>query len=162
MELNQITVYGNLVNNPDGRRTNSGQAVATFRIAINRKSKGQDFAVFIDVTAWNKTAEFCRDYLRKGSPVVVVGRLDMDTWDDNQTGAKRSKLYITASSVQSVIQAHDKPQAVPSAAAPFPGGNKPAPPPFPGTTPAPETKEPAANSPADLGYEADAVDDIPF
>lgn len=173
MELNQITVYGNLANDPDGRRTNSGQSVCTFRIAINRKSREGEKAVFIDVTAWNKTADFCRDYLKRGAPVVVIGRLDMDSWDDNKTGAKRSKHFITANSVQSVRQERQEPTGssfnppggMKAPAPSFPKPDNAAPPPFPGAnndpTESPQPELPSAPE-TDQGYDGESVDDVPF
>ena len=166
IELNQVTIFGNLCREPDGRRTNSGQSVCTLRIAVNRKTRGDapDSTVFVDVTTWNKTADFCRDYLRTGSGVVVIGRLDVDEWQDRD-GNKRSKLKITADRVQAVDLAKrgetdtGRTQNVPPSSPPaFPSPNKPSPSP----PPFPSKEEPAANSPADLGYNDEPVDEIPF
>ncbi len=104
-DLNKVFLMGNLTFDPELRRTPSGTAVTELRMAINRAWTGRDGerredAVFIDVTVWDRSAENCCQYLRKGSLVHVEGSLRMDTWDDKTTGEKRSKIKVNADRVQ--------------------------------------------------------------
>jgi len=105
--INKVLLIGNLTRDPEARRTNSGTSVAKLGLAINRKFKNaageyQEEVTFADVDVWGRSADFCRDYLRKGAPVYVEGRLKLDQWEDRETGQKRSKLGIVAESVQSL------------------------------------------------------------
>ena len=94
---------GNLTRDPELRYTPGGQAVCDIGIAINRKytANGQDKeeVCFVDIVVWAKQAESCSKYLRKGSSVLVEGRLQYDTWEDKD-GKKRSRLRVTAERVQ--------------------------------------------------------------
>jgi single-strand DNA-binding protein len=98
IELNRVLIVGRLTKDPDVRTIPSGKTVAKLDVAINRKGFGnqQDEVCFVEVIAWEKTAEFARGYLHKGSGVFVEGRLKMETWEDKTTGAKRSKINIVA------------------------------------------------------------------
>ena len=100
MSVNRCFLMGNLTREPEIRYIPSGQAVTTLGLAVNEKyGKGDDVkenVLFVDVTAWGKTAENCAEYLKKGSPVFVEGRLKLETWDDKETGQKRSKIKVTA------------------------------------------------------------------
>ena len=98
--LNSVHLLGNVVARPELRYTPQGSPVAEFRIAINEKSKDKATTTFVDITAWGKTAEACEQYLDKGAPVFIDGRLKQDTWEDRETGKKRSKLSVTAQNVQ--------------------------------------------------------------
>lgn len=96
MNLNNVTIAGNLTGNPELKYLQSGMAVCNFRLANNLKKKdGTSKTTFIDCTAWDKTAEVAGQYLTKGSPVLLEGRLDLEEWDDKKTGDKRSKHIIT-------------------------------------------------------------------
>ena len=101
--LNKVFLMGNLTRDPELRYTPSGTAVTTLGLAVNNKFKRGDEWVedvlFIDVTVWGKSAENCTEYLSKGSPVMVEGRLKHHTWEA-QDGQKRSKVDVTAMSVQ--------------------------------------------------------------
>jgi len=102
--FNKVILMGNLTLEPEIRYTPNVIAVCDLNIAINTpKGKGEgkkEDTVFVDVTVWDKQAENCKEYLSKGRPVMVEGRLKMDTWEDKQTGKKRSKLGVVAQSVQ--------------------------------------------------------------
>jgi single-strand DNA-binding protein len=103
--LNLVQLMGNLTADPELRRIGSGTAVTELRLAVNESftSKGgekKEDVLYIDVTVWDKQAENCCQYLRKGSGVFVLGKLKMDTWDDKTTGEKRSKLKAQAERVQ--------------------------------------------------------------
>lgn len=102
IELNKVLCTGRLTFDPDAKFTTSGMAVTEFSMAINRRGYGDkpDEVVFIRVTAWGKTAEFCSAYLFKGKAVYVEGRLKMDRWQDKKTGAERERIGIVADRVQ--------------------------------------------------------------
>lgn len=103
---NKVILVGNLTSDPEVRRIGgSGTAVCTLRVAIddsyqNRNGEKVDRAVFVDCDVWDKQAENCQRFLSKGSPVLVDGRLQMDTWQDRDSGANRSKLKVRAERVQ--------------------------------------------------------------
>lgn len=83
--LNHITIMGRLTKDPELRRTGSGIAVASFRVAVDRdyaQSGQQRKTDFIDCVAWRQAGEFVAKYFRKGSMIVVEGRLEMRTWED--------------------------------------------------------------------------------
>jgi single-strand DNA-binding protein len=108
MELNKVMLVGNLTRDPEVRYIPSGSAVADLRLAINRRvfdrnsGERRDETVFIDVTAWEKSAEFCKNYMHKGSGIYIEGRLKMDTWEDKQGGGQRSKITVVAERIQFV------------------------------------------------------------
>lgn len=103
--LNKILLIGNLTRDPELRHTPKGTAVAELSLAINRvwyddnKQKQED-TTFVEVTLWGRTAEVAQQYLTKGSPCFIEGRLTLDTWDDKETGKKRSKLKVVGESLQ--------------------------------------------------------------
>jgi single-strand DNA-binding protein len=104
-DLNKVFLMGRLTFDPELRRTPSGTAVAELRMASGRSWLGRDGerreeTLFIDVTVWDRQAETCCQYLRKGSGIHVEGYLKMDTWDDKTTGEKRSKVKVQADRVQ--------------------------------------------------------------
>ena len=103
--LNKVLLIGNLTHDPELRRIPSGTAVVTLRMAVNESFKSKtgeavEKAIFLDVDVWGRQAETCQQYLSKGSPVLIEGRLQMDTWDDKETGQKRSRLKVRAERVQ--------------------------------------------------------------
>ena len=95
--LNHITLMGRLVRDPELRRTGSGVAVASFRIAVDRdfapKDGGERKADFIDCVAWRQTGEFISKYFSKGRMIVVDGRLEMRDWTDKD-GNKRTSAEV--------------------------------------------------------------------
>jgi single-strand DNA-binding protein len=98
--LNKTLLIGNLTRDVDLRYTPSGTAVANFGLAINHaytNSEGErvEDPCFVEVVAWNRLAEVCGEYLAKGRPVFIEGRLQMDTWEQ-EDGQKRSKLKVVA------------------------------------------------------------------
>lgn len=102
---NKVQLIGNLTRDIELRYTPKGSPVADMAIAVNRKWKddqGQihEEVTFVDIGLWGKTAESCAKYLKKGSPAFVDGRLELQTWNDKQTGEKRSKLRVIAEGVQ--------------------------------------------------------------
>ena len=104
-QLNKVYLMGNLTRDPELRRLPSGSAVVELGLALNRSYTGKDGerrdeVTYVDVTVWDRQAETCAEYLKKGRPVHVEGYLKMDSWDDKTTGEKRSKLKIQADRVQ--------------------------------------------------------------
>src|SRR4051794_37109504 len=104
-DLNKVFLMGRLTFDPELRYTPSGSAVTELRMAVNRTWTGRDGdrkeeTLYIDVTVWDRQAETCCQYLKKGSGVHVEGALKMDTWDDKTTGEKRTKIKVQADRVQ--------------------------------------------------------------
>jgi len=89
--MNNLSLVGNLTRDLEIINTNSGTMLAKTGLAVNKKVQGVDKTMFIDITFFGKTAEVAMNYLHKGSKVAVSGSLELDQWDDAQTGAKRSK-----------------------------------------------------------------------
>ncbi len=101
---NRVVLLGNLTRDVEMRYTPSGTAVADIGLAVNdyRKSKdgtNMDTVVFVDVTLWARTAEIAAEYLKKGSPVLIEGRLQLDQWE-SPDGEKRSKLKVVGEKLQ--------------------------------------------------------------
>ena len=99
--LNRIIVMGRMTRDPELRRTNSGTAVASFAVAVDRDFKsqsGEKETDFIDVVAWRNTAEFVSKYFSKGRMAVVEGRLQLRDWTDKD-GNKRRTAELVADSV---------------------------------------------------------------
>src|SRR5258708_22898974 len=97
--LNRVLLIGNLTRDPEIRYTPKGTTLADIGLAINRiwkndEGEKQEDTTFVDVTLWGKLAEVAEKYLKKGEPVLVEGRLQLDSWDDKQTGQKRSRLRV--------------------------------------------------------------------
>jgi single-strand DNA-binding protein len=103
--VNKVFLIGNLTRDPELRYTPSQVAVTDLGLAINRyyttkDGERREEVLFIDVTVWNRQAENCCQYLKKGQPVHVEGYLRMDSWDDRNTGEKRTKIKVEAENVQ--------------------------------------------------------------
>jgi len=103
--FNKVILMGNLTRDPELRYTPKGMAVAKIGLAVNRTWRNEageqkEEVTFIDVDIWGRTAENVGQYMRKGSPILIEGRLKLDQWDDKQTGQKRSRLGVTAETVQ--------------------------------------------------------------
>src|SRR5215210_3348544 len=103
--FNRVILLGNLTRDPEVRYTPKGSAVADLGLAVNRvysteQGEKREEVTFVDVTLWGRTAEIAGEYLKKGRPVYIEGRLQLDTWDDKQTGQKRSKLKIVGEGMQ--------------------------------------------------------------
>jgi single-strand DNA-binding protein len=103
--INRVVLVGNLTRDPELRHTPSGTAVCKLRVAVNTRQKNQqtgewgDKPNYFDVTVWGNQAESCSQFLSKGRPVAIDGRLDWHEWDA-QDGTKRSAVEIIADSVQ--------------------------------------------------------------
>lgn len=96
--INQVILMGRLTRDPEQRTTSTGKVIASFSIAVDRGGES-DAADFFNVTAWEKLGELVMQYLSKGRRVLVQGRLRQDSWDDKETGKKRSNVEVTATDV---------------------------------------------------------------
>lgn len=103
--FNKVILIGNLTRDPELRYTPKGTAIAKIGVAVNRvwtseSGEKKEEVTFIDVDVFGRTAENVGQYMRKGRPIMIEGRLRLDQWDDKQTGQKRSKLGVVAETVQ--------------------------------------------------------------
>jgi single-strand DNA-binding protein len=127
--FNKVILAGNLTRDPEMRYTPKGTAVAAFTLAVNRKWKAEtgemkEEVSFIDVDAFGRQAEVIAQYLKKGRPFLVEGRLKQDTWEDKNTHQKQSKLkvvlegfsFIDSKGGDNAAPASPRPAAAPAAA----------------------------------------------
>jgi single-strand DNA-binding protein len=103
--FNKVILVGNLTRDPELRYTPKGMAIAKVGLAINRNwtsesGEKKEEVTFVDVDIFGRTAENVAQYMKKGRPILVEGRLRLDQWDDKQTGQKRSRLGVVAETVQ--------------------------------------------------------------
>jgi single-strand DNA-binding protein len=103
--FNKVLLLGNLTRDPEVRYTPKGTAVTDLGLAVNRtytadNGEKREEVTFVDVTFWGRTAEVAGEYLKKGRPIFVEGRLQLDSWDDKQSGQKRSKLKVIGENMQ--------------------------------------------------------------
>ena len=108
---NRVVLLGNLTRDVEVRYLQSGMAVTDMGLAVNDRRKTQDGtwvdeATFVDVTLWGRTAEVAGEYLSKGSPVLIEGRLKLDTWEAD--GQKRSKLKVVGERMQMIGRPNGK------------------------------------------------------
>lgn len=169
LNINRVTLMGNLTRDPEVRYTPSGRAVCDLGMAVNRRFRGsdgqdRDETCFVNVTAWGWQAEAVARELRKGSPVFVDGRLKYDQWE--RDGQKHSRVSVVAQLIQPVqpFRRDDEMQDTPpprTAAAPAPPS--PQPPPSNGQPAAPVAEPPVREPepPTDLNDTADD-DNLPF
>jgi single-strand DNA-binding protein len=149
--FNKVILMGNLTRDPELRYTPKGTAIAKVGLAVNRvwtneAGEKKEDVTFIDVDVFGRTAENVGQYMRKGRPILVEGRLKLDQWDDKQTGQKRSRLGVVAETVQFLGSA---PAAGEGGAPAAPRAPRPA----------------AASAPASEPVEGDGPpesDDVPF
>lgn len=97
--FNKVILMGNLTRDPETRTTPNGQSVTSFALAVNRSWRGQDGSQqesvsYIDCVAWGKTGEVIAQYLGKGRAILVSGRIDQRSWEDKESGQKRSKIEV--------------------------------------------------------------------
>ncbi|RYD27451.1 MAG: single-stranded DNA-binding protein, partial [Verrucomicrobiaceae bacterium] len=102
--LNKVMLIGNLTRDPELRYTPKGMAVTDIGLAMNRRyvvdGEKREEVTFVDVTFWGKGAEIISQYMKKGSPIYVEGRLRLDSWEDKQSGQKQSRLKVTGEEFQ--------------------------------------------------------------
>ena len=150
--FNKVILMGNLTRDPELRYTPKGTAIARIGLAVNRVWKTEtgetrEEATFVDIDAFGRQAETIAQYLKKGNPILVEGRLRLHTWEDKQTSQKQSKLRVDLESFKFVGPPSAR-EGAPSAEAPRPR---------PAAAAAPEVAEPvepAGPPPED--------DDVPF
>jgi len=140
---NKVILLGNLTRDPELRYTPKGTAVARLGLAVNRSYKSEtgetkEEVTFLDVDAWGKQAELICQYLRKGNPLFVEGRLRLDQWDDKQSGQKRSALKVVMENFQFIGGRAEGSQG---AAAPSRPPSRPAGPAEPPTSDGPPPEE---------------------
>jgi single-strand DNA-binding protein len=153
--FNRVILAGNLTRDPELRYTPKGTAIAKLGLAVNRTWKtetgeNKEEVTFVDVTAFARQAEVIAQYMKKGRPLLIEGRLKLDTWEDKNTHAKQSKLTVVLESFTFIDSRQDGG-----------GGVAEAPRSRPTSTPAPHAApEPAA--PADPEGPGPEEDDVPF
>jgi single-strand DNA-binding protein len=103
--FNKVILLGNLTRDPEVRYTPKGSAVCDLGIAVNRvyttdSGEKREEVTYVDVVLWARLAEIAGEYLKKGRPIFIEGRLQMDSWDDKQTGQKRTKLRVVGETMQ--------------------------------------------------------------
>ena len=104
--FNRVILMGNLTADPEVKYVASGTAVTDIRMAVNRywfdkqTNERKEETTFVDVTLWGRQAEVAGEYLAKGRPVLIEGRLQLDTWEDRESGQKRSKLRVVGEHMQ--------------------------------------------------------------
>jgi single-strand DNA-binding protein len=147
--FNKVILAGNLTRDPELRYTPKGTAIARLGLACNRKWKSEtgelkEEVTFVDVDAFGKQAETIGQYLKKGRPILIEGRLRYDTWEDKQTKQKKSKLSVVLENFQ-FLDSGNRGEG--------------------GAAEAPAARPAAAAAPAPEGGEADGHpegDDVPF
>jgi single-strand DNA-binding protein len=156
---NKVILIGNLTRDPEVRYTPKGMAITKIALAINRywrdtnTGEQKEEVTFVDLDAFGKQAETLSKYVRKGSPIMVEGRLRLDTWEDKQTNQKRSRLGVVIENFQFLGG-----NRVAEDGGPVPPSSRPAP-------AAPAAAVPPAGAPNPPGEVEDAPaseDDVPF
>lgn len=154
---NKVILVGNLTRDPELRYTPKGMAITKIGLAVNRRwtsesGEQREETTFVDIDAFGKQAETIAQYMKKGSPMLVEGRLRLDQWDDKQTGQKRSKLGVVLDGFQFLGSGGTRTEGAPPAEA---ARRSPAP------APAPPAAEPAPASPPEPDGPPHE-DDVPF
>ena len=154
--FNKVMLMGNLTRDPEVRYTPKGTAIATIGLAVNRNwtneaGEKKEEVTFVDVDVWGKQAELVGQYLAKGKPIFIEGRLRLDQWDDKETGQKKSKLRVVCENFQFI--------GAPKGNAEFSDQPPAARPSRPVGKPAPKPAAAEENAPPPAG---DGDDNIPF
>jgi single-strand DNA-binding protein len=149
--FNKVILVGNLTRDPELRYTPKGTAIAKLGLAVNRvwtneSGEKKEEVTFVDVDVFGRTAENVGQYMRKGRPILVEGRLRLEQWDDKQTGQKRSRLGVVAETVQFL----GSPNGASEGGAPAPRAARP-----PAAAPAPAAESAEGDAPPES-------DDVPF
>ena len=152
--FNKVILIGNLTRDPELRYTPKGTAIAKIGLAINRTWKTEtgetkEEVTFVDIDAFGRQAETLGQYMKKGRPIMIEGRLRLDTWDDKQTNQKRSRLGVVMESFQFL----DFNKSAEGAGAPLPPKSR-----------QPQSAGPESESPAPAPDAAASAeeDDVPF
>jgi single-strand DNA-binding protein len=162
--FNKVLLMGNLTRDPELRYIPSGTAVVKFGLAVNRdyldKQSGEkkESVCFVDITVWGKQAETCNQYLTKGRPVFIEGRLEFSSWETKE-GDKRSKLEVVAERVQFLGGRRDEGEG---GGAPAPRREEKSAPRSAARTPVPASGGSGGPPPGSGGGDDLNLDDIPF
>ncbi len=102
--VNKVILIGNVTRDPEVKFTPKGSAVTDLGLAVNRvytvEGEKREETTFVDVELWGRLAEIAGEYAKKGKSIYIEGRLRIDTWDDKQSGQKRSKLRVVGENLQ--------------------------------------------------------------
>ena len=117
--VNKVILIGNLTRDPEVRHTPKGTAVTDIGLAVNRQYASdqgdkREETTFVDITLWGRQAELAGEYLSKGRQVYIEGRLQMDSWEDKNSGQKRSKLKVVGETMQFIGGRNDGGGGAPS------------------------------------------------
>jgi single-strand DNA-binding protein len=117
--VNRCFLMGNLTKDPEIRYTSAGTAIANIGLALSRVYSAEDGekkeeVTFVDVVFFGRQAEVAGQYLKKGRPVFIEGRLQLDTWEDKQTGQKRSRLRVVGENLQLLGGRPERTEAAPA------------------------------------------------
>ncbi len=157
--FNKVILMGNLTRDPELRYTPKGTAIVRVGLAVNRvwtteTGEKKEEVTFIDCDAFGKTAETIGQYIKKGSPILIEGRLRLHTWDDKQTNQKQSKLRVDIETFKFIGSAQNRAEGgVPSAPS-APAAPRPARPAAPAAPSAPAADHD--------GPPPEESDDVPF
>lgn len=151
--FNKVLLMGNLTRDPEVRYTPKGTAIATIGLAVNRtwtteSGEKKEEVTFVDVDVWGRQAETIGQYMTKGRPIFIEGRLKLDQWDDKESGQKRSKLKVVCEGFQFL--------GAPRGGAPGAEGEPPV------NRPAARPARPSAPPPAEEPPPTEGEDNIPF
>ncbi|HEY2343997.1 MAG TPA: single-stranded DNA-binding protein [Chthoniobacteraceae bacterium] len=166
--LNKVMLMGNLTRDPEIKYTPKGTAVTEFGLAVNRvytseSGEKKEETTFVDISMWGRQAEIAAEYLKKGRPVYIEGRLKLDSWDDKQTGQKRSKLRVVGETLQ-FLGSREGGGGGGGGGGDYSGGESEAPaaPPQRSAQRPPPRPAPPPRPPADPDLDTAEEDDIPF
>ncbi len=156
--FNRVILAGNLTRDPELRYTPKGTAISRITLAVNRSfstetGERKEEVTFIDVDVWGRQAETIAQFMRKGRPLLVEGRLKLDTWEDKNTHQKQSKLKVVLESFTFIDSRGGGAEGAPG------GGGNPSE--APRSRPAPAAPAPAADTTANDGPPPEE-DDVPF
>jgi single-strand DNA-binding protein len=166
--FNKVIIAGNLTRDPEMRYTPSGTAVAKLGLAVNRRWKDaqtnetKEEVTFVDVDAWGKQAELISQYLKKGRPILIEGRLKLDQWEDKTTHQKQSKLKVHLESFTFLDSGGTREGGgdFSGGGSSFSGGGSPV------SAPRPAARPPSAPPPSGAPSEPEGMppeeDDVPF
>jgi single-strand DNA-binding protein len=155
--FNKVILLGNLTRDPQVRYTPGGTAVAELGLAVNRTwfdqktNSRREETTFVDVTLWGRQAEVAGEYLAKGRQVLIEGRLQLDTWEDKESGQKRSKLKVVSENMKMVGGRGDGPRGEGAGGGRSEGGR----------SGAPRDMETGGGAPEEF-HDAPPDDDVPF
>jgi single-strand DNA-binding protein len=144
--FNKVILAGNLTRDPELRYTPKGVAIAKLGLAINRNwttetGEKKEETTFVDVDAFGRQAEVIGQYLKKGRPILIEGRLRLDQWDDKQTGQKRSRLGVVLEGFSFLDSGRGEGAPAPAPSAPRATAAAAAPPPASAHEPEPQSAE---------------------